>query len=178
MTAILNLFVLFFRIGLFSFGGGYAMLPLIYQGIQEFGFMSAEEFSRLVALSQVTPGPIAINAATYVGYQYAGVAGAIAATVGVIMPSIILVLIIAHFIIKFRQSQALSGVLSGVRPATIGLLGSAVVFLAQESVFTGTGINPVAAAFCVVVIVLSGKFRINPITLTIIAGAAGAFIIR
>ncbi len=73
MTAILNLFVLFFRIGLFSFGGGYAMLPLIYQGIQEFGFMSAEEFSRLVALSQVTPGPIAINAATYVGYQYAGV---------------------------------------------------------------------------------------------------------
>ena len=67
----LSLFFLFFRIGLFGFGGGYAILPLIYQGIQELGYMATAEFSRLVAISQVTPGPIAINAATYFGYKYA-----------------------------------------------------------------------------------------------------------
>ena len=72
----LYLFSMFFRIGLFSFGGGLAMLPLIFQSVQDFGFMSAEEFSDLVALSQVTPGPIAVNAATYVGFNYSGVLGA------------------------------------------------------------------------------------------------------
>lgn len=176
--SIFYLFLLFFRIGLFSFGGGYVMLPLIYQGIQEFGLMSAEEFSRLVALSQVTPGPVAINAATYVGYQYAGITGAVVATIGVALPSIVLVLVVSHFIIKFKESQGLNGILAGIRPVTIGLLSSAVVFVAQVSIFTGTDINLLSAAICAVVILLSGIFKINPITLTILAGIAGAFIIR
>ncbi|MGI6728585.1 MAG: chromate transporter [Anaerovoracaceae bacterium] len=175
---LLSLFFVFSRIGLFSFGGGYAMLPLIYQAVQEFDLMSTEEFSRLVALSQVTPGPIAINAATYVGYQYAGIPGAAVATVGVVFPSIILVLLVSHFLIKFKKSRGLAGILSGIRPATIGLLGSAAVFLAQESIITGSNINIVPMIFCIVVLIMNGKYRISPISLTIIAGLVGAFVIR
>ena len=96
--------------------------------------MTAEEFSKLVALSQVTPGPIAVNAATYVGYQCAGIPGATVATLGVVMPSVILVYIVTFFLVRFKQSDVLQGALSGIRPATIGLLLSAVVFLAQGSV--------------------------------------------
>ena len=84
-----TLFVMFFRIGLFSFGGGLAMLPLIFQSVKDFGMMTASEFSDLVALSQVTPGPIAVNAATYVGFNGAGIPGALAATLGVALPSFI-----------------------------------------------------------------------------------------
>ena len=176
--ALFYLLLMFFRIGLFSFGGGYAMLPLIFQGIQEFGFMSGEDFSKLVALSQVTPGPIAINAATYVGYQYAGIPGAIAATIGVILPSVLLVLLVSHFLTKFKESRALTGILEGIRPAALGLLASAVIFLARESIFTGIHLNLLPMLFFIIVVFVNGKYKISPITLTILAGFAGAFIIR
>lgn len=175
---LIQLFILFFRIGMFSFGGGYAMLPLIYQGANELTGMSSEEFSRLVAVSQVTPGPIAVNTATYVGYQCSGIAGATVATVGVVLPSIILVFIVSLFLIKFKESQALNGVLSGIRPATIGMLGSAVVFLAQGSLFTGATINIIPICFFIAVLLVTWRFKSDPILITIIAGAVGAFVIR
>lgn len=174
----LKLFVLFLKIGFFSFGGGYAMLPIIYQGAHDMVGMTAEEFSRLVAISQVTPGPVSINAATYVGYQTAGVIGATIATVGVVLPSLILVMIVSIFINKFKESGTLTAVLSGIRPVTIGLLGSAVVFLAQGSLFDGWSIDFMTTAFAVVVFAVFWKFKTDPILLTIIAGVAGAVIIR
>lgn len=152
------------------------MLPLIYQGVQQIGIMESEEFSRLVALSQVTPGPIAVNAATYAGYQYAGIPGAVIATLGVITPSVILVLIVCHFMSKFKESRGLKGVLTGIRPATIGLLCSAAVFLAEESVIVNLSINHLSLVFCIIVIFLSIRFKIGPIPLTIAAGIAGAFL--
>jgi chromate transporter len=175
---LIHLFLLFFRIGLFSFGGGYAMLPLIYQGASELTGMTAEEFSQLVALSQVTPGPIAINAATYVGYQYAGIPGATVATIGVVLPSVFLVFIVSLFLAKFRQSEALQGVLTGIRPATVGLLLSAVVFLAQGSIITDMQLNLLPMIFFVVVLFVAGRFKADPILLTVAAGVAGAIIIR
>ncbi len=175
---LLKLLFLFFRIGLFSFGGGYAMLPLIYQGASELTGMTTEEFSRLVALSQVTPGPVAINAATYVGYQCAGVAGAAAATLGVVLPSVLLVFIVSHFLVKFKENLAFQSILAGIRPATVGLLGSAVVFLAQGSIFTGMQVNLLPVVFFLAVLLAAGKFKMDPILLTILAGAAGAVIIR
>lgn len=178
MSGLFGLFFLFFRIGLFSFGGGYAMLPLIYQGIRSLGFMSAEEFSRLVALSQMTPGPIAANAATYVGYQQAGLLGAVVATVGVILPALLLVSLVSHFVVKFKESRGLRSVLDGVRPATLGLLGSAAVFLGQGSLFVGTRPVPLLIFFCLVVIYFAAVRKIHPITLTILAGVAGAFFVR
>ena len=190
MTPFLNLFLMFFRIGLFSFGGGYAMLPLIFQGVQEFGIMTASDFSRLVALSQVTPGPIAVNAATYVGYQYAGVGGAAVATIGVSLPSFLLVLIVLHFMQRFEESGSLNAVLYGIRPATVGLIASAVVFLAETSIFSGPllslqlienikeYINLLPCLIFIGTIVLAGKFKIGPIKLTILAGIVGALMIR
>ena len=184
----LNLFMMFFRIGMFSFGGGYAMLPLIFQGVQEFGIMTASEFSRLVALSQVTPGPIAVNAATYVGFQYTGFAGALTATVGVSLPSFVLILITMHFMKVFQESKALDAILRGIRPATVGLIASAVIFLAETSIFNGAvfsaellenfqeHVNWLPAVVFVVTIILAGKFKIGPIKLTLLAGLVGALI--
>jgi len=190
IAAMFKLFIMFFRIGLFSFGGGYVMLPLIYQGILEFGIMSAREFSNLVALSQMTPGPIAVNAATYVGYKYAGISGAAAATIGVALPSFILVLLVSHFLSRFKESRGLNAVLDGVRPATVGLLASAVIFLAETSIVTSeafTGailedpagcVNAIQFLFFIAAFAISYKYRIGPIKITIAAGIAGAFIIR
>ncbi len=190
MILLLQLLVVFFRVGLFSFGGGYAMLPMIYQAIQDFGFMDPDEFARLVALSQVTPGPIAVNAATYVGFQSAGVLGAIFATIGISLPSIILVVLVMRFMMKFNENQGVKAVFSGIRPATIGLLASAIVFLAEGSLYekgafsaamleNPTGyFNILPIIFCLVVAFLNGKFKIGPIKLTLIAGVAGAFLIR
>ncbi|HHX13806.1 MAG TPA: chromate transporter [Clostridiales bacterium] len=178
MIALLKLFLIFFRIGLFSFGGGYAMLPLIYQSIQEFNLMDEEEFSNLVALSQVTPGPIAINAATYVGFQYAGIAGATVATIGVVAPSFILALLVLHFFVRFQESRGLQSVLGGIRPATIGLIGSAAVFLGQQGFWLDQQISWPAIALAGIATLMYGRFKINPILLTLAAGAAGAFLIR
>lgn len=190
MTPLWNLIYMFFRLGLFSFGGGYAMLPLIYQGIQQFGMMGSDEFSRLVALSQVTPGPVAVNAATYVGYQYAGIGGAAVATLAVTLPSLVLVILVLHFFEKFQSSGGVQAVLTGIRPATVALLASAVIFLAEGSVFK-EGVfslaffddplhymNGMSIAFFLIVAVVHGKFKVSPIKLTLIAGVLGALLIR
>lgn len=183
----LNLFLMFFRIGLFSFGGGYAMLPLIFQSVQDFGVMTAAEFSRLVALSQVTPGPVAVNAATYVGFNYAGVWGAAAATLGVALPSFLLVLLVMHFIEKFKENKGIQAAFTGIRPATVGMIASAVVFLAETSLFTTpltkkffsnplAYVNVLPCIIFVCTIILIGKFKVSPIKITILAGFLGAFL--
>lgn len=190
LNAMGTLFFVFSRIGLFSFGGGYVMLPLIYQAIQEFGIMSATEFSNLVALSQITPGPIAVNAATYVGFMYAGIPGAAAATIGVTLPSLVLVLTVSHYLNKFKESRGLNAVLDGIRPATVGLLVSAVIFLSETSIFKqgifGSGffqnpavyLNLIPIGIFIMTMILFGRFKLSPIALTIAAGLFGAFVIR
>jgi Chromate transport protein ChrA len=120
-------------VGIFGFGGGYAILPMIYQEIQTFGIVTPEDFSNLVALSQVTPGPIAINAATYVGYKAAGLGGAAMATFAVSLPSFLLIVLVMAFLRKFNDSITIRNILKGIRPATIGLIASAFVFLAQAA---------------------------------------------
>jgi chromate transporter len=190
MNMLFNLFTLFLKIGLFSFGGGYVMLPLIFQGVTKIGAMSEREFSNLVALSQVTPGPIAVNAATYMGYKLAGITGALAATVGVVIPSFILVITVSHFINKFEESNRINGILSGIRPATVGLLGSAVVFLSETSIFNDgifttlalsnpmVYINLIPVGIFVLALFAYGKLKINPILLTLLSGGLGAILIR
>ncbi|MGD8400840.1 MAG: chromate transporter [Bacillota bacterium] len=182
-----KLFLIFFKVGLFSFGGGYVMLPLIYQDIQTFSLMPAQEFSNVVALSQMTPGPIAVNAATYVGYQSAGLGGAIWATVGVSLPSLLLILLIIALLDKFKHSLTVQAILQGIRPATVGLLGSAVVFFANTSLVDGTfsGIewrqletyfNFPAIVIFALTLIAAKKTKLGPIALTILAGVAGALI--
>ena len=182
------LFTCFFRIGLFGFGGGLAMLPLIFQSVQEFGIMTAEEFSNLVALSQVTPGPMAVNAATYVGFNYAGLPGAVVATLGVCLPAFILMMVVYHFVKKFNDSRTVQGVLGGIRPVTVGLIGAAIVFVSEGVIVKGelisqnlidsgfSYLNLIPIGIFIAAIVLTAKFKMKPIQVMILMGIAGALL--
>ncbi|MBQ2746846.1 MAG: chromate transporter [Firmicutes bacterium] len=171
---LLHLFMIFFKIGAFSFGGGYAMLPLIFKTVEDAGFMSTEELAMLVPLSQVTPGPIAVNAATYVGFNTAGIFGAAAATLGVGMPSFILILIVSSFLKKFSESNIIKGLFTGIRPVTAGLIASAVIVIGQTVLWTGTHLNPVPAAIFVVSFLLISKTKLSPIKITLLMAVVGA----
>lgn len=189
MNELLSLFLVFLRIDLVGFGGGYAMLPLIFQSVQEFGMMSSSEFADLVALSQISPGPIAINAATYVGYNTNGIVGALVATSGIVLPSFILVYIVAHFLDKFKSSEVIESGFTGIRPATLGLIGAAIIYIGESSMFRDSFtfdniirmgydyIEPIAIIIFAVSIVACGKFKINPIIVTLLGGVAGVFLL-
>ena len=172
----LNLFWTFFRIGLFTFGGGYAMLPLIQEAVLANNWVASEELINFVAVSESTPGPFAVNIATYIGSHQAGIAGAACAALGVVLPSFIVVLIVARIYDAFRKSKAVRGCMSGLKPATIGLIGSAVVSIGK-TVFAANGIVIDAAfwvSLCIfgVSLVLALK-KVHPILIICIAAAAG-----
>lgn len=135
MSGLVQLFVTFFKIGLFTFGGGYAMLPLVQQEVLAHEWMTAEDIMNFIAVSESTPGPFAINIATYIGSETHGVAGAAAATLGVVLPSFIVILIVARFYSVFYKSKAISGIMTGLRPAVIGMIGSALLSLALTVFF-------------------------------------------
>ncbi len=183
----LKLFYIFFKVGLIGFGGGYAILPMIYQDVQAFGIITADEFSNLVALSQVTPGPIAINAATYVGFKSAGLLGAIVASVGVSMPSFILIMIVMSFINRFKENRVVQAVLAGIKPATIGLMASAFMFMATTALFNDEvsicnfksifdNVNIVAVAIFILIFALIRLTRLGAITLTLLGGVLGVVV--
>ncbi|MFR7989145.1 MAG: chromate transporter [Anaerovoracaceae bacterium] len=169
----LQLFLVFAKIGLFGFGGGMAMLPMIYQGAKTFSLMSADEFSNLVAISQVTPGPIAVNAATYVGFNCAGYTGAAVATFGVALPSFILVTLACYFIRKFKDSQVIEGAFTGIRPVTVGLIAAAVIFMGQSAF---AELDPVACVIAPATVILVGKFKVSPILIVVVSGVIGALL--
>lgn len=136
----LSLLLTFFKIGLFTFGGGYAMLPLIESEVLQKGWLPLEDIINFIAVSESTPGPFAINMATYVGMETAGFWGAVCATSGVVLPSFIVITVIATFFEKFKNNKTVEGVMSGLRPAVIGLMGSAVVSVGK-TVFFSSGIT-------------------------------------
>lgn len=122
----LQLFFSFLQIGMFSFGGGYAVMPLIQgQVVKAHAWLSMAEFTDLITISQMTPGPIAVNSATFVGLKIAGVFGAFAATLGCILPSCIIVTIIARLYLKYRKLSMLQGILKSLRPAVVAMIGAA-----------------------------------------------------
>mgnify|MGYP004445187397 CR=1 FL=1 len=183
---LMKLFIAFIAIGLFSFGGGTAMLPLIYQTIKPFGVMTAEDFSDMWALSQVTPGPVAVNAATFVGLEFAGVPGAVTATIAVCIPCFVIMLIVIKLLEKFRGNAFVEGAFTGIRPVTIGLILSAVVFIAEGVLLKGPVVsaqlldldyyNVIPIGIFAVSIVLMATLKIKPILVMLIMGAAGAII--
>lgn len=183
---LLKLFVSFFKIGAFAFGGGTAMLPLIYQSIRPFGVMDATDFSDMVALSQVTPGPVAVNAATYVGLEVAGMPGAVIATVGVCLPCLIIMLIVMKLLEKFKGNPLVEGAFTGIRPVTIGLILAAVIFIAEGVLVKGSIVstqlldisyyNPVPVIIFAASVVLMTVARLEPIWVMLIMAAAGAVI--
>ena len=195
MLKLWQLFFVFFKLGLFSFGGGYAMLPLIYQEIQKFGLMDPTEFSNLVAISQMTPGPIAVNAATYVGFKSAGVLGSIAATVAVSLPAFVIIILVAHFLQKFKASKPLQAVLGGIRPATVGMIASAFIFFADNTLVNSELIQTLVSShasiwpqmgsifslpailIAVAAFVSAEKFKVDPVIVILAAGVIGAVVV-
>ena len=142
----LDLFLTFFRIGLFTFGGGYAMLPLIQSEVLAHGWLTGEEIVNFIAVSESTPGPFAVNMATYVGTVTGGVFGAACATLGVVLPSFIVILLVARFYERFRRSRAVEGAMSGLRPAVIGLIAAALLSVGRNVFFpNGWALTPALA---------------------------------
>lgn len=175
----LQLFYTFFKIGLFGFGGGYAMLSMI-QGevVTRHEWVSSQEFTDIVAISQMTPGPIGINAATYVGFTSTGsVWGSVIATFAVVLPSFILMLTISKFFLKYQKHPAVESVFNGLRPAVVGLLASAALVLMNTENFS----SPVEDTYSFIISVLiflvafigTRKYKANPILMIIACGIAG-----
>ncbi|MBE6856811.1 MAG: chromate transporter [Ruminococcus sp.] len=135
-----ELFLTFFLIGMFTFGGGYAMLPLIQEQVLAKEWVTDAQIVDFIAVSESTPGPFAVNISTYVGIQTGGILGGICATLGVVLPSFIVILIVAKCFDRFRNSKAVSGCMSGLKPAVIGMIGSAVVSVGM-TVFFPAGFN-------------------------------------
>lgn len=188
MTLLLRCLLLmwtFFKIGMLGFGGGYAMMSMIMVECEKLS-ISVEQFADLNALDMLVPGPIAINAASYVGYLHSGFWGALAATLGVSLPSFILVLLAVHFLRKSEGNPLVAGFLSGIKPAAVGLIAAAALMIASGVLLRpgrelstllsdplGT-VSPLMVGVFVGVAVANIRFKLNPILLTLLAGAVGA----
>ena len=173
----LELFWSFLQIGQFSFGGGYAAMPLIQgQVVTDHGWLSMTEFTDLITISQMTPGPIAINSATFVGIKIAGIPGALVATIGCILPSCIIVTLVAKLYLKYRNMAVLQGILNSLRPAVVAMIASAGIsilitaFWGNEAAVILSQTNWVMVLIFAGCIVLLQKFRMNPIWVMILAG--------
>ena len=123
---MIELFLAFLKIGAFTFGGGYAMIAMIQAEAERHGWLTQEELVDFVALSESTPGPLAVNMATFAGMRTGGVLGAVIATLGIVLPSFIIILIIAKCFEKYKKSKAVGGIMYGLKPAVVGMIGAAL----------------------------------------------------
>lgn len=168
----LQLFLTFFKIGLFSFGGGYAMLSMIQQEVvMNHQWLTNKQLTDMIAISQMTPGPIAINAATFIGYRQAGWWGSVFTTVGVVLPSLILMSLITMFYLKLRGKPWFNVVFRDLRPLVIGLIGAAAVLAGRSAITDWFGV----IVFCLC-LGLSLKYKVHPIILMVLSGIAGILI--
>ena len=183
---LLELFWTFFKIGLFTFGGGYAMLPLITTEVVSHGWLGEKEVIDFVAVAESTPGPFAVNISTYVGFEKGGILGALCAVLGVILPSFVIILLVAQFYKRFKESKAVMGIMSGLRPCTVGLIASAVLIMAR-SVFLHDSFSAgifVHAEFWVALVIFAAMLALNflkvktPVIIGIsaVAGIAAGYI--
>lgn len=183
MNEILNLFFTFLKIGLFSIGGGYAIIPLIQeQVVEKSGWVSEQMFTDIITISQMTPGPLAVNTSTFVGLQIKGIAGAIAATLGCVLCGVLFSLLLYRFFQRHQKSVFVLEVLSGLKAASLGLIISAATTI-MTLAFWGS-ITPISYAMpdwlMVVIFILSlfilRKWKVNPIIIMISTGLIGVFI--
>ena len=196
MNIYLRLIWAYLKIGIFGFGGGYAMLSLVEKMVVEPGWITEQMFTDIVAISQMTPGPIGINSATYIGYTapahvdpalgaiYWGILGSCLATLAVVLPSFFLVLYSSHFIRRHSESGVIKGIFAGLRPVVIGLIASAAILLMNKPNFDPQGVPSqlwTSIAICALSLILvlikvpwkGRKIKIHPISVIIMAGTAG-----
>ena len=196
MNIYLKLIWAYLKIGIFGFGGGYAMLSLVERAVVDPGWISETMFTDIVAISQMTPGPIGINSATYIGYVAPGsvdpslagpgwgLLGSVLCTLAVTVPSFLLVLYSSHFIRRHNESGAVKAVFGGLRPVVVGLIASAAIMLMNAANFNPNGIDwqlwvnigICAAAFCLAyfpIKIRGRKVKMHPILIIVLAGALG-----
>ena len=187
----LQLFITFFQIGLFGFGGGYGMLSLI-QGevVHHWHWMTTAEFTDIVAISQMTPGPIGINSATYCGYtavhnagmgEGMSILGSCVATFALVLPSLILMILIAKMFLKYMKHPTVQNVFAGLRPAVVGLLAAATLLLCTPENFSTPSENPwqfwISVFLFVATFIGTKVFKVNPIKMIAMAGFAGLLLL-
>ncbi len=182
-----QLFITFFFIGLFGFGGGYGMLSLIQtEVVHHWHWMTTSEFTDIVAISQMTPGPIGINSATYCGYtavhnagmgEVMAILGSVTATFALVLPSLILMILISRLFIKYMKTHAVQSVFAGLRPAVVGLLAAATLLLVTPDNFSTPSENPwqffISTALFAATFVGTMYFKINPIRMIAYSAFAG-----
>ncbi len=181
MIVYLSLFLTYLKIGLFGFGGGYAMLSLIQHETVEVThwgcdapWLTHTQFTDIVAISQMTPGPIGINSATYIGYSVTGsVWGSIVATFAVCLPSFLLVLMVSRLILKNKENPIIKSIFKGLRPVAVGLIASAALLLMNKENFTDNSISIVIA---IIAFILTYYIKLHPIFVILLAGLAGYII--
>lgn len=183
----LKIFWTFFKIGLFGFGGGYAMISMIQaEVVSNHGWMTNGEFTDIVAISQSTPGPIGINSATYVGYtsvvnagysSFWGALGSLIATFAVVLPSLILMLAISRFFMKYKNHPAVEHTFMGLRPAVVGLLAAAALLLMNAENFSAPGENPwqffISVGLFLFAFIGQMVYKMNPVLLLVLCGITG-----
>ena len=177
---LLELFLSFLQIGLFSVGGGYAAIPLIQsQTVELHGWLTEAQFMDLATIAEMTPGPIAVNGATFVGLKIAGVPGALVATFGCILPSLVIVSLLAYVYRKYRELPLLQSVLSSLRPAVVALITAAGINMFLQVAFgskTDLSLDRfqwVPALLCVSAFLVLRRLKPNPIAVMAVCGAAG-----
>ncbi len=170
---VFRLFYTFIIIGLFSFGGGYGMVSFIQKEVViKHTWITATEFSDMIAISQATPGPLAVNTATYTGFKVAGIPGAFAATIGLALPAFVLVIGIVLFIRKNKESLLLDHAMRGLKPLTVALiLGSSFLLGVENILSIRDGI------FCLIALFLTSYLKVNPILVIVAFGLLGVFIL-
>ena len=181
---LLELFIAFFQIGILSFGGGMASLPLIQSSIVEgHQWLTLTEFTDLITIAEMTPGPIAINASTFVGMRLAGVSGAIVATLGCITPSCIIISILGWLYFRYKNLTLVQGILAGLRPAVVSLIATAgasiliLVFWGDQSLANGLfNINGISVLLFALALFILRKYKPSPILVIIASGIIGGFI--
>lgn len=175
----LKLFISFLQVGLFSIGGGYAAMPLIQsQVVDGHQWLTMSEFTDLITIAEMTPGPIAVNSATFVGIRIAGIGGAIIATFGCILPSCFIVSLLAYVYYKYKGLSALESVLSSLRPAVVALIASAGFSILNLVLFSGASmeldhVNWIGAGIFLSAFIILRKWKWNPILVMSLCGVAG-----
>lgn len=189
----LDLFITFFKIGLFGFGGGYGILSLIqHETVEQHKWLTSSEFTDIVAISQMTPGPIGINSATYCGYQAVvndpagysqamAVLGSFTATFALVLPSLILMILISKMFLKYMRTNTVQSVFMGLRPAVVGLLAAATLLLCTKENFSSPSENAwqfwISVFLFIVTLFGTLVLKINPIKMIVMAGFAGLLLL-
>ncbi len=180
------LYLIFFKVGLFTIGGGLAAIPLLQEEVLLRGWLTNQQFADMIAVSESTPGPIGANVATYVGYSQFGILGSVVATIGLVTPSVIIIMIIAKYILHYRENKYVNGVFVGLRPAVTGIILAAATSIALISLIDLSKYNAIEDLWKIfnireiimfgVFLYATNKWKHHPIFYIAIAGVIGIFI--